>query len=1777
MAPKLNNADLLRKAEKERESTKVTLTWLEQIFNDHATTPIPEGKIDHYIMTTKTTLAKIEDTFGRIHSLVDVADLDPHSNEYTSLLNRAIELQYQFGVIQKKASAAIPHSTSSTSTPSNDLRLPKLSLPFFEGNPTEWISFRDMFQTAVHNNKGLNKVQKLTYLKSQVRGEAARQIQSISITEANYDIAWSLLTDRYQNDREIFFAIMRRFHNQPNVQPHSAVAIRQLVDVSRESTRSLENLKLPIHHWDAHILFIIVSKMDQASKELWEQTLKDSSIPTLKSLYEFLEQRARALSASGVSASRPVTRPFVNPSGFNKPSNNYVRNDFKNISHHTSSLPNCKYCNDSNHPLFKCSKFQGWSVQERSDAIKQAKVCFNCLQEGHRVIQCTSTKTCKTCHGKHHTLLHRPKSTEGSVSINSHNESKSLTHFTANDPIGPMPNKFDTLLATALVKITGKDGQQHIKRVLVDNASNTNYVTESTIRSLGISKRKCISSATGLGELPVAKSSGVTSFSVSPHFKNDQNVFNVPRCLIVDKITSMLPTAPFDHTNWSHLQNLQLADPKYHIPQEVDMLLGADFFFTIVESGKINGPPNSPKAINSSFGWLIGGGSADVPFVSPHVHATLINNLSATSDQEETLDTHLLRFWEIESTPTERLQTQEEVAAESHFTSNYKRDKEGRIQVKIPFKITPPNIGMSQKIAINRLNYLERRLRQKPDYEKDYKLFMREYEDLGHMTEVEAVDSPNVCYIPHHFVLKESSSTTKFRVVFDASAKTSNGVSLNSTMMVGPTIQDSLFDIMLRFRLHKIAFTADIAKMYRQVKVDPDDANFQRIVWRDDQTKPIKHYQLNTVTYGTAAGAFLATRALQELAKLESDSFPLASEVAKRDFYVDDLISGEATIQDALHIQSQLIGLTQAGAMKLRQWSSNSKELLEAIPPDMRETKSLLSFDIDATVKTLGISWNPHNDQFVFKVIPQSESTPPKALTKRSILSEIAKLFDPIGWVAPVIVNAKVFMQSLWKLKQGWDEILPDSIQQQWISFKKNLEELNLLSINRYCLAGTNLNSPSLNSTTASSTTFELIGFCDASEIAYAACVYLFAYDNQYKSVTLVTSKTRVAPIKQVSLPRLELMGAEILSELISSTKSALRIPIHSVSAYTDSTVALSWIQSHPSRWKTFIANRVTKIQENISPENWYHVPGTDNPADCASRGISTQELIHHPLWWNGPSWLLDKPTLSPNPCLNREERTHMESEAKPIKICHFTTTDESESLLNRYSSLIKLYRVTAFMFRFIKNSRIKGFNSSRKKVDIKSALIPPLAIYELRQAEEYWITLTQQQVFQPELRALRKLLPMPKCSKLCSLSVFLDSSGLIRVGGRLKKSNIPIDQKHPIVLPNRSPLTKLIIKQMHLNHFHAGPQLLLSVVQSRFWIIRAKDVIRHFVHSCVTCTRFKAQTLQQVMADLPSFRVQPTRAFLKCGVDYAGPFLIKPILPRSKTTHKAYFAIFICCATKAVHLEVVSTLSTDGFMAALRRFIARRGKPVEIHSDCGTNFVGANNEMQDFLKLFKSSQHNNQVSDNLSQQGISWMFNPPASPHFGGLWEAGVKSVKYHLRTIMGSHRLTFEELSTATAQIEAILNSRPITPISTDPDDLSALTPGHFLIGAPLTSVPEPDLLEIKTNRLSRWEFLQQMTQAFWKRWSNEYLTRLQQRPKWMTTKAEIKVNDLVLIKEENLPPLQWKLGRVQILHPGSDSITRVVTLKTQTGLIKRPIVKLCLLPIDNNDSFDLIKDTL
>lgn len=753
-------------------------------------------------------------------------------------------------------------------------------------------------------------------------------------------------------------------------------------------------------------------------------------------------------------------------------------------------------------------------------------------------------------------------------------------------------------------------------------------------------------------------------------------------------------------------------------------------------------------------------------------------------------------------------------------------------------------------------------------------------------------------------------------------------------------------------------------------------------------------------------------------------------------------------------------------------------------------------------------------------------------MTKRNVLSEIAKIFDPIGLLGPVVLFAKRLMQDIWRSGVRWDEAVPQNIYDEWLEFTRQWEMMERISFPRKLLITNHRD-------------IQLHGFCDASNVGYGACIYVRSKGDQCDVMSnLLCVKSRVEPLKTVTIPRLELCGALLLAQLYREVNGTLNLNPSKVIFWCDSTIVLHWLNTEPQRLKTFIANRVVEIRELTDSIEWRHVRSLYNPADAISRGQLPLTFSQNKIWSTGPSWLIKDESDWPNAVVQLCEIPELKRNT-----CLTTVTDNLE-ILNKYSSYNKLCRIIAYCLRFRPTSRYSGI----------------LCAEEIVEAEIKILRILQASQFHKEIESLKTRKHADK-SRIANLSPFLDENGIIRVGGRLQGSKLTFTRKHPILLPSRNHLTDNIIRESHETNYHAGIQSTLATLRQRFWLLDGRNQVRKVVRRCIRCLRFSANTIEPKMGNLPSVRVREAFPFNNTGVDFCGPFYIKERKFRNRTRIKVYVCVYVCLSIKAVHLEVVSDLSTDGFLAALRRFIARRGLPEHIYSDNGTNFVGANNQLKELYALFNSETHKERINRYTSERHITWHFIPPIAPHFGGLWESTVKLFKHHFRRVMGDSLFTYEELSTFTTEVEGILNSRPITALSLDPNDPLALTPAHCLIGRPLTALSEGDLTCVPDNRLSTWQHISKVRQDFWARWYLEYLNELQVRHKWTKDGSQLDTSTVVLIKDKRLPCTQWVLGRIIRLYPGNDGVTRTVSIMTASGEIMRPVTSLCPLPMEQS----------
>ncbi|XP_065361949.1 uncharacterized protein LOC135955527 [Calliphora vicina] len=1655
---------------------------------------------------------------------------------YISLKTNILDLLFELDSPQTPT----VHASTFAATSRNEsfcagARLPKIDLPTFSGDYLEWISYRDMFKTLVHQNNSLTKVQKYFYLKSSCTGTPLSLVNEYPAAESSYDLAWDALEKRFHNERKLVEQILKRLFSIP---PSDGTLknIKGLLDTTRTCLSQLKSLKIDISTWDSILVYLITQKLEMQTRKEWEQSLKAStSIPPMSDMLNFLETTFRTMESLEEEA--VSTTHVYGKENRKKPT--------RVIRAHTASTVNdnnCLFCN-KRHPLYKCFRFTTLSSAEKKSFVNQHRLCRNCLNTGHLQSSCRLNTRCHICREPHHTIIHNEfgrnnsdQTTSPLPNIPIENQTFQPPATTSTPNSATVSTNVSNLSAKNLnpallptVKVLIKTlNKTYCLKALVDQGSQLSFISEELSQILPAEKYKTRVNVSGIGGNQAVTVKKSVRFTIHSRYEQE---FALPiTALVVPNVTSYVPNK-ITSNFIPDLSAFFLADPDFLTPQKIDLLLGNDVYGDLLLP-RMKKFENSLLLQETHLGWMISG--------SPRTHMTT-NTISANLCS---LDEQLRMFWEQEELLDKKSWSTEDELCEKLFNETHIRDENGRYSVHLPFKRLLqgkelPSFSHTDYNAIKRLKQLELSFKQKPQFANAYKKFMIEYELLNHMSnlgEYPHAIPQNAYFFPHHGVLKENSSTTKLRVVFDGGNRRPPQTSINEELSAGPALQNDLSTIITRWRKHYIGFTADLEKMFRQINVSPEHQPYQCILWRN-ATNKICVYALRTVTYGTTSAPYLAIRVLQQLSEDEETNFPEASHILRTDTYVDDVISGADTLEESLELQQQLSNLLKSGGFHLRKWNSNSFELMKNIPEEDREIQQSFSIYQPKMSKALGINWNTNNDYFYFSINFRFS----EQITKSSLLSEASKLFDPLGWLSATTIIAKIIFQQLWKLKIDWNDTLPDHVRNQWVNFRNKLKSLEEVKIPRW-IGYRPHKAP-----------IDLHAFSDASKVAYAAVVYArVTTESGEILVNLLQAKTKVVPLKGETIPRLELNAATLMAELVAKIKANVDLNIGNVIYWTDSTIVLAWLKNNSTRLEVYVANRVAKIQRLSNVHDWRYVPTKDNPADCASRGLMPEQLIHHYLWWKGPSWLQntsDSWPTSPNQIFREEI------------ICnnlavHLTKTKTTiatyPEITQRFSKLSSLVRVTSYILRFYNNIKL---NQNNREVGF-------LKTYELKQALHLLIKLTQAVSFHDEIKTLKLGNRVPNQSNIVKLSPFLDEKGILRVGGRISNSTISYNAKHPILLSKQNPLSFLIFLDAHVKTFHGSLQLMQSYVSRYYWIVSARNIAKRVQRRCTVCFKYKAQSCQQLMGNLPSVRLQPTRAFKHSGLDYAGPINIKTSSLRTASTSKGYISLFICMCTKAIHLEAVTSLNVDAFLAAFRRFTARRGLCTDLYSDCGTNFVGANKELQVLYHRNKASLPEH-LAETLANQGTKWHFIPPASPHFGGLWEAGVKSTKHHLRRIMKDRILTYEELSTLLAQIESCLNSRPLCPLSTDPTDADVLTPAHFLIGEPSICIPDDDLLDANIDRLSRWKLIEHLKQNFWDRWNKEYLCRLQARPKWNKVERNIKVGDIVLLLHERSTAGQWPLAKVEELHPGSDGLVRVVTLYCNGKHIKRPISKICFLP--------------
>ncbi|XP_055909040.1 uncharacterized protein LOC129943877 [Eupeodes corollae] len=981
------------------------------------------------------------------------------------------------------------------------------------------------------------------------------------------------------------------------------------------------------------------------------------------------------------------------------------------------------------------------------------------------------------------------------------------------------------------------------------------------------------------------------------------------------------------------------------------------------------------------------------------------------------------------------------------------------------------------------------------------------------------------------------------RIVWDAAA-TVEGVSLNSFLLKGPDQLTSLVSVMFKFREEKIAIYGDIMEMFHQIRIRKEDQSCQRFLWsRSSEESPVV-YAMTVMTFGASCSPCCAQYTKNINADYFVEKFPRAVQSIQQNHYVYDLMDSVATEEEAINIAKQIRYIHQQGGFYIRNWISNSPVVLQALQSELTESKNL-NFDVELTTeKVLGMWWSTSNDSFTYKLTKNAQQREVlfdgRRPTKREVLKILMTIFDPLGLLAHFLMFVKILLQDIWRSKIDWDTAIQDPEFEKWLKWVHLLPAVE------------NLNIPRCYMSNATKDTGErqLHIFVDASENGFAAVAYVRSSYGNHVECALIGAKTRVAPLKNVSIPRLELQAAILGARFAKSVIDSHTLNFSQRVFWSDSRNVLSWLRSDHRRYRQYVACRVSKILDLTDVKEWRWVPTKVNVADEATIWKSVPEFSSKSRWFNGPEFLkLSSDNWPKEVC--SEDTTVEELKTQYMNVHVHVKSQENILQAETFSCWNRLLRSTAYIIRYMNNLKIKKEEKCKRTSGI-------LKREELKKAWYVLMREAQHITYQEELADLISKRLLEKSSPIYNLCPYLDDHNIIRAKGRIDLSIESNDDfKRPIILPRDHQITYLIMMDMHYRFHHQNHETAINEIRQTYQIPQLRTAFHSMRKKCQDCKNQNAKPREPMMAQLPKARLSPfTRPFSFTGIDYFGPINIS-ILRRSE---KRWGVLLTCLTTRAVHIEIAHSLSAYSCILALRNFMARRGAPIEIFSDNGTNFQGAERELREALNDVDKLK----LMEAFTSPRTKWSFNPISSPHMEGCWERLVRSIKTVLYKIMPMRNPTDELLRSMMLEVENIVNSRPLTYIPIDSENEEALTPNHFLLGSsngmkPLVVFGD-DVKVVRKN----WQTSQQYADHFWKRWVSEYLPTITRRSKWFAPVDPIKEGDIVLIVDQNSPRNCWLKGRVIQTKVAKDGQVRSATVFTRSGIYIRPSVKLAVLDV-------------
>ena len=1579
---------------------------------------------------------------------------------------REDELNFEKLKLEQNSKMQSPDQPTGKPLSKGNVKMPKLVITKYDGTYEKWLSFWNKFEAEI-DAADIPPVTKFAHLKELLESDVCESIDGLPFSSEGYERAKNILKANYGKSSEIVRAYIDNINGLPVVTGCNPNEIHKFCQTLNYNVQSLETLgKL------SGCLFMVRGVLDKlpeikadlvSGKPGWQDW-------GFGELMQALEEWKAIHPMETLGVGKANETPPNPPIYHRPPRPPRLPRDRSFYARQGEPRHACVYCDRVTHRSWECENVT--SPAERRRILQNKRLCFNCTGAQHSASQCRSRASCVHCKQRHHSsICDRPSATgrqtanNGGVVLTATQEGEKVCH-----PI-------------VLVKLNGV-----ICRALLDTGATASYASGYILDRLNLVPSRTLTRRIQTIVGIVTKRTETYNAQVSDTKGNNTISLRVTRVDRAELLSVENPNYKEMISKYRHLKGVTMEDTDTKSLLPVHVILGASDYAKMKtrESQRI-GAIGEPVAEYTLFGWTI---------MSPGTETDLDKMFLAQTASNDYEELYRMDVLGLEDKPNG-----DQSVVHEEFLEQLSRSPEGWYETGLPWKGDHPPLPSNKSGSLKRLGSLVQRLKKTGKLD-EYDAIIQEQLEEGVIEDAEMPAPEREFYIPHKAVLRESAETTKMRIVYDASARAYDSApSLNDCLEVGPPLQNQLWKVLLRGRFHAVALAGDIRKAFLQVRIREQDRDALRFHWLDGKNPlRIRTYRFTRALFGLGPSPFLLGGVIHQHLNTCRADHPGAVAEIERELYVDDLITGGGTVQETEQKKATTTEIFRQATFHLHKWHSNIPKL--EISEDAENEDDLSYAKQQLGVKSrecglLGLKWNKSTDEIAV-TIPEEVAQP----TKRGILGKVARIYDPLGLIAPITLQGKLLYRDACEEKRAWDAPLSFPLEQQWQKWERSLPQ--------------HVTCPrALTSVQEPIEDIKLHAFGDASGKGVAASVYAVIKQSSAINQGLVTSKARLAK-QGLTIPRRELVSGHMAVNLLTNVQDALKgFPVTSLHCWLDSSVALHWILGGGD-YKQFVANRVRKIREH-SDVVWRHVPTQDNPADLASRGGLVAE--ENQLWWKGPEWLSDPAkwpadlVTAPTAESNAEMKTTKELFALAVN-----SDDELDELLAR-NSYWKTLRVCAWIMRFAQNARTK--RASRTK--------GPLRTEEIEKQNLFWM-----------LRAQSQGSENMEEDRL-SLNLHRNRDGLLECRGRLPSP-------YPIYIPDTTTFAEKLVQHAHKATLHGGVGLTMAKIREEHWIPRLRRLAKKVIRQCYGCKRFQAVALAVPPPGLlPPERTEGSGPFEVVGVDFAGPIKYRK---SSRAEGKAYLVLYACSLTRALYLEILPNLETTTFMASLKRFIARRGRPSKIFSDNGRTFVGA-------AKLIKEIQKDEQMQDYLASEKITWRFNLSRAPWWGGQFERLVGLFKRAFYKVIGGGMLTWSELSEVVLDVETHLNRRPLSYVEDDVQ-LPLLTPASFLFQRSIRLPERQPWREEDYDLRKRQRYLRTCKDALWKRWTREYLAALRERHTHIGQgkPRPLNVGDVVIIRSEDKNRGKWPLGVVEELFEGRDGKVRAIKLRAGKTFLERPI---------------------